>query len=216
MQKPVPPNPPADEFLPTRRSLLARLKRWDDQEAWREFFETYWKLIYSVALKSGLAPAEAEDVVQETIIGLAKKMPRFSYDPALGSFKAFLLLNVRSRIIDYRRKVLADKRQLPRAGNGNHTSLMERVPDVALDRLEAIWDVEWHTRLFEAALERVKSKVSAKQFLIFDLAALKHVPVGTITASLGVNSAQVYLAKHRISRRLQVEVQKLKGEPDSG
>src|SRR5262245_48540471 len=31
----------ADNWLPTRRSLLQRLKRWDDQESWRDFFDTY-------------------------------------------------------------------------------------------------------------------------------------------------------------------------------
>jgi len=33
-----------DEFIPTRSSLLSRLKRWDDQEGWRDFFDTYWKV----------------------------------------------------------------------------------------------------------------------------------------------------------------------------
>ncbi|MBM3833633.1 MAG: sigma-70 family RNA polymerase sigma factor [Verrucomicrobia bacterium] len=63
-----------DEFIPTRRSLLSRLKDWDDQESWKEFFNTYWKLIYGVAIKSGLTDAEAPDVVQDAIISIAKKM----------------------------------------------------------------------------------------------------------------------------------------------
>src|SRR5262245_26880462 len=59
--------PQSDEFIPTRVSLLHRLKNWDDQESWKIFFETYWKLLYSVARRSGLAEAEAQDIVQETI-----------------------------------------------------------------------------------------------------------------------------------------------------
>ena len=209
MPKRLPPNDRVDEFLPTRRSLLARLKRWDDQEGWREFFETYWRLIYSVALKAGLLPAEAEDIVQETIIGVARKMPRFTYDPALGSFKTWLLLNVRSRIADYRRKVLAEKRHVETSEAGTGSSLMDRVPDSALSQLDAVWGAEWHQRLFEAAAEKVKSKVSAKQFLIFDLSAVKQVPVSTITRSLGVKAAQVYLARHRVSRLLQTEIKRM-------
>ena len=77
---------PRDEFIPTRHSLISRLKDWDDQESWKEFFDTYWKLLYSVALKSGLSDAEAQDVVQDTIVAVAKKMPEFHFDPALGSF----------------------------------------------------------------------------------------------------------------------------------
>ena len=43
-----------DEFIPTRESLLDRLKDYRDDASWRDFFHTYWKLIYGVALRSGL------------------------------------------------------------------------------------------------------------------------------------------------------------------
>ena len=49
-----------DDSIPTRQSLLARLKDWNDQEGWRRFFETYWRLIHSTALKAGLTQTEAE------------------------------------------------------------------------------------------------------------------------------------------------------------
>ena len=52
----------------TRYSLLSRLQNWDDQESWKDFFDTYWRLIYAVAIKSGLTDAEAQDVVQETVV----------------------------------------------------------------------------------------------------------------------------------------------------
>src|SRR5262245_37419305 len=49
--------------IPTRQSLLVRLKDWDDSTSWKDFFDTYWKLIYGVARKAGLTDAEAQDVV---------------------------------------------------------------------------------------------------------------------------------------------------------
>ncbi len=74
-------------MVPTRRALLSRLKCWDDQESWRKFFDTYWKLICSVAAKAGLSEAEADEVVQETVLSVAKSMNGFKYDPAVCSFK---------------------------------------------------------------------------------------------------------------------------------
>ena len=88
------------DLIPTRRSLLSRLRSWGDQESWHDFFATYWRLIYEVALKSGLSEVEAEEVVQETVISVAKKMPGFKYDPAIGSFKGWLLQITRRRIAD--------------------------------------------------------------------------------------------------------------------
>jgi len=95
-----------DVRIPTRRSLLTRLKNWDDQEGWREFFDTYWNLIYGVAIKAGLGDAEAQDVVQETVIAVAKKMQDFHYDPSIGTFKSWLLHTTRWKIADQFRKRL--------------------------------------------------------------------------------------------------------------
>jgi len=60
------------EFIPTRLSLLSLLKRWDDHGSWREFFDTYWKFLYCVVVKAGLSDEDARDVVQETVVAVAK------------------------------------------------------------------------------------------------------------------------------------------------
>lgn len=77
-----------DELIPTRRSLLSRLKNWDDQESWRVFFDTYWRLIYSAGLRAGLTEAEAEDMVQETVISVLKSMRDFQYRRPMAPSKA--------------------------------------------------------------------------------------------------------------------------------
>src|SRR5439155_297687 len=87
-----------EEIIPTRRSLLTRLKQWDDHESWKDFFDTYWKLVYGVAVKSGLNENEAQEVVQETVIAVAKKMHDFKYDPAVGSFKSWPATQVRETL----------------------------------------------------------------------------------------------------------------------
>src|SRR5688500_3656034 len=92
------------EFLPTRQSLIERLKNQEDQETWREFFDLYWKLIYGVALKSGLSEHEAEDLVQETILTVSKNIHRFRSDPAYGSFKSWLLTIMFRKMRDLHRR----------------------------------------------------------------------------------------------------------------
>src|SRR5215469_15498696 len=94
-----------DEFLPTRHTLLERLRRWDDQESWLDFFEQYGGLLYTTARRAGLSDSEAQDVVQDTIILVSKKMPGFKYDPAVDSFKGWLLYLTRKRIaMEYRKR----------------------------------------------------------------------------------------------------------------
>src|SRR5580693_8260422 len=97
-------NQKPEEIIPTRESLLGRLKNWNDDESWREFFGIYRKLIFSLAVKSGLSPQESEEVVQETVISVAKTIPDFEYAPDRCSFKSWLRHLAQKRIADHFRK----------------------------------------------------------------------------------------------------------------
>ena len=91
-------------YAHTRKSLIARLDNWEDQRTWDDFYKTYWKLIYSVGLKAGLRSEEAFDVVQETILSIAKQSKKNMYDPDKGSFKSWLMNMTKWRINDQFRK----------------------------------------------------------------------------------------------------------------
>ncbi len=197
------------ENLPTRQSLLERLRRWDDQESWRDFFNLYWGLLYATAIKSGLSEPEAQDVVQDTIILVAKKMGGFKYDPAVDSFKGWLLYLTRKRIAMEYRKRARGHLHPPDEFSEGHDGI-EAIPDPAGVNLEAVWDEEWARTLWEAALARVKEQVALKQFQMFDLYVVKERPAPEVAKALSVTIAQVYLAKHRISTLLKNELAQLK------
>jgi RNA polymerase sigma factor (sigma-70 family) len=205
---------PTDELLPTRRTLLSRLKDWNDQEHWRVFFDAYWRLIYGTAIKSGLTDAEAKDVVQETVISVMKSLRTFRYDPQKGSFKSWLLQLTRWRILDQ-----LNKRDTHLAGRtrsaetSTRTATVERLPDPAGSALEAAWDREWEANLLRAAIERVKQKVDPKQYQIFELQVFKNWPVAKVARSLGINTGRVYLTKHRIAKLVKKEIAHLRDKP---
>jgi len=196
-----------DEFIPTRQSLLVRLKNWEDQASWKDFFETYWRLIYSVARKAGLNDAEAQEVVQETMISVAKQMPDFQYDPALGSFKAWLMQITRRRITDQlrRKQYQAGGQRLPKEQALGTTVINEFADPAGLD-LENAWNQEWAKTLFDAALERVKRRVPALQYQTFHLHVIKHVPAKSVAQRLGLKLPQVYFAKCKISALIKKEI----------
>jgi len=204
------PNNPLLDPMPTRRSLLARLKNWNDDESWKQFFDTYWKLIYATATKSGLSDAEAQEVVQETVIAVAKKMSELKYDPALGSFKGWLLQLTRWRIGDQWRKRRGEVAQSWRACDETaRTSTVERQPDPASLNLDAVWEEEWKKNLMDAALQRTRRKVGAKQYQMFDLYVLKGWPVEDVVKTLKVSADSVYQAKKRVSDVIKTEVEQL-------
>ena len=198
----------SDEFIPTRASLLKRLKDWSDEDSWKTFFETYWRLIYKTAIGAGLTDSEAQDVVQNTMISLSKSLPKFEYDPAKGSFKVWLKCMVEWRITAQLRKrglasPMSDKTCSLR------TATLERIPDPAKP-LEALWDKEWQANLIEAAIRKVKLKVDPRHYQVFDLYVSKKWPVTKIAEAFGVTEGQVYLIKHRIAKQIAHEIKYLR------
>lgn len=201
----------AAAYAHTRKSLIARLDNWEDQRTWDDFYKTYWKLIYSVAMKAGLRSEEAFDVVQETIISIAKQSKKNMYDPEKGSFKSWLMNMTRWRINDQFRKRKKDTAMsISEWGeDGRKTSVIDSVEDTKSGTLERLWEVEWKKNLADAALARVKAQVSPKQYQIFDCYVIREWDADKVKSQLGVSMSQVYLAKHRVGKILKKELARL-------
>lgn len=196
------------DSLPTRRSLLSRLRNMGDDDSWRAFFDAYWRLIYNVARKSGLSDEDAQDVVQETVISVAKKMPEFRYDPAKGSFKSWLLIITHRRIHDRLRR---HYQSVPTA----NLSAAENMPANVLSpdgALQAAWEEEWQKNIFQAALARVRQQVNPKHFQVFDYCLLQNMRASEVARRLGLTSAQVYLNKHRMMLAVKRAVKEVEAE----
>ncbi len=201
---------PRDELIPTRASLIDRLGNWQDQSSWQQFFDTYWKLIYGVGRKAGLNDAEAQDVVQETLASVAKHMPTFKYDPAIGSFKAWLLIKTRWCIIDQLRKRGPVVQFQPLPGDTTTTDPVAKVIDPAAGQvLDALWEAEWEKNLVEAAVAKVKPGHDPQKWQIFDFYVNKGWPPEKVAGRFGVSVDQVYLIKHRVTETIRAEVKRL-------
>jgi RNA polymerase sigma factor (sigma-70 family) len=194
------------DFLPTRLSLLSRLRNLEDQTSWQRFFDTYWPLIFNVARRAGLSEVEAQDVVQDTVIAVARQIPDFRYDRARGSFKSWLLTITRRRIADHWRK-----KYYRVAGREVHreetldTKQTEMEP-LAGAEMERIWTEEWEQHILDTALARIKRAANPLQFQMFHLHVIKGQNVDQVTERLGVKAAEVYWAKYRLGARLKKEM----------
>jgi len=188
--------------ITTRSSLLGRLRNLGDDASWRVFFETYGCLIYNVARKSGVDDADAQDIVQETVIAVARKMPEFRYDPAAGSFKHWLLLITRRRIHDHLRQTYRLLALSPKASEYSRPQEFNEVPSPSLPpdaEIHAAWETEWRQSFLQAALAVIRQRANPKHYQAFDYCVLQGIKPGEVARRLGMSAAQVYLAKHRIS-----------------
>jgi RNA polymerase sigma-70 factor (ECF subfamily) len=203
------------DSVATRQTLLERLKDVEDQASWREFFDTYWNLIYAVARKAGLSDAEAQDVVQETVISVARKIQGFVYDPKVCSFKTWMLRLTRWRILNRleARQAEAGRRHEPlRSEEPTRTATIDTIPDPAWPEPGFDWDQEWERNVLVMALERTKRHVNPGQYQIYDLCVHREMSALEVARTLETNVARVYVARHRVGRVLKRELELLRDD----
>jgi RNA polymerase sigma-70 factor (ECF subfamily) len=187
--------------LPTKATLIGRLKNWKDQSSWQEFFDIYWKLIYGVARKAGLSDAEAQDVLQATVAAVSEQMPTFKYNPLLGSFKSWLLNITRLQIIT---------RSLKRRSSGSqHEAVMESETSESVAR---VWDTEWRNNMTQAAVTNVRRRLDPKKYQIYDFCVNKKWSPEKVAPVFGVSVEEAREAVDSIAKMIEAELKRLERE----
>ena len=204
--------------FPERETMQRALR--GDVEAFEEVIALYGRRLYAVAFGVLGNAAEAEDVVQETMISVAKHMPNFTYDQSAGSFKGWLLNLTRWRITDQIRKrglLTVEPFSAEPITNLYPLSPGERAADPlampASQTLDQLWDAEWQLNLLEAAVKKVKLLLDPQKYQVFDFYVNKNWPAEKVAATFGISVSQVYLAKHRVTEMIAAEVKKLEQQP---
>ena len=201
------PMKPEAPLLETRSSLIQRLKATINGESWEEFFHTYWELIYNVARRAGLSEADAQDIVQETSLKVHNSLDRFEYNRKRGTFKGWLRTVTRSRLNDFFKK--QQRRPALNQPLEEAADELQNLEDPEGPEIEKIWDEEWNRNLIQAALSRTKKLSSPKQFQIFKCHYIDEWTVRETCRTLGVNAAQVYMAKQRVGKIFREAVETL-------
>ena len=190
----------------TRVTLLARLGRDPtDQAAWAEFVEHYGRHIYRWCRQWGLQDADAEDVTQDILVKLARKLRDFAYDPS-SSFRGWL-----KTVAHHAWRDFVDSRHRARAASGDSEArellqTLEAREDL-IQKLEEAFDRE----VLEAAKVQVRRRVAPHTWEAFRLVALEGLPAAEVATRVGMQVAMVYVAKSKVQRMLQEEIRELEG-----
>jgi RNA polymerase sigma factor (sigma-70 family) len=194
-----------DASLPTTCvTLLVRLcQDPTDQAAWDVFVERYGRQIYRWCRQWKLQNADAEDVTQNILLKLSQKLRTFAYDPSR-SFRGWLRTVAHHAWRDF---VDSPRRTQAAAGDSQAWELMQTVEarEDLIQRLQETFDHE----LLEAAKVRVRLRVAPHTWEAFRLVALEDLPVAEVAATVRMQVAMVYVAKSKVQKMLQEEIQKL-------
>jgi RNA polymerase sigma-70 factor (ECF subfamily) len=195
---------PARRETDTSLSLLERIRdNPDDPEAWRLFVERYQQRIRRWCLAWGLQDSDADDVAQDVLVKLFAALRKFKYDPAR-SFRAWLKTVTQHAWSDF----LAARRKDP----GHNAGSIALVTDSAEAQSDFERRIEeaFNRDLLELAMHRIKGRVKPATWDAFQLTAIEGLSGAEAAQKLGMPVAHVFVAKHRVQKMLQEEVQVLK------
>jgi RNA polymerase sigma factor (sigma-70 family) len=189
----------------TRLSLLVRLRDGQDERAWCEFTEVYAPLIYRLARRKGLQDADAADLVQEVLRTVARAIERDAYDPARGSFRAWLFRIARNLTVNH---LLAQARQVRGSGDTGVRELLDSLP---APEDSAVFDTEYRRQLLWWAAEQVRGEFSELTWQAFWLAGVEGQSAQEVADTLNTTVGTVYHCKSRVMARLRKKIAEVEG-----
>lgn len=186
----------SQDALPTRQTLLLRLRDQQDHASWEEFAEVYCPLLYSYCLRRGISPEDTADIVQEVMRSVSIAMPGFAYDQKKGSFKGWLFTALRNAV----GKHFKTQAALPKMTS--ETSVLQKIEDRPSAEEESKWERDYQVRLLSWAMEQVKPEFGDRVWEAFERTAIRGESPEAAAAKIGMTKNALGVARHRVLRRL--------------
>lgn len=187
----------------TSPRLIQRMQQESDGESWECFYRVYAPLLFKFAHSLGLSPEESEDLVQETVVSVSKTIRNYRYERERCTFKSWLFMVVKRRLIDLRR---AQSRRM----HNQHHSLSDfsnehfdfvdynqKSPD------RQLWEKDWESFVKERAYALLKARHKVEHLQIFDFSVNKDMSVKEISNLMQISRVNVYLTLHRMRKFLK-------------
>lgn len=182
----------------TPASLLERLKRPEDKEAWQRFVRLYTPMIHRWAVAAGLESNDANDLTQEVFLTLIRVLPEFVYDPHK-SFRGWLKTVAINRLRDSNRR-LQGKRRLEHAA-------IDRITDENdTDPAKLFEEADYRQYLVGRAMQLIQTDFEPTTWQIWKACVVMGQPPRDVAERFGVTVNAVYLTKARVLRRLREEL----------
>jgi RNA polymerase sigma factor (sigma-70 family) len=119
-------------------------------------------------------------------------MPAFEYDKEKGGFKNWLHRVVDNKVVD-----LLRKRRERIVDSGDIRELRDPGPSP-----QEVWEQQWRNEHLKYCVEKARTRVSARNFQVFQLLVMEDHTVEEVCRNLGLNPNQVYKAKARVLRHV--------------
>jgi RNA polymerase sigma-70 factor (ECF subfamily) len=184
----------------TSASLLDRARHGADAASWQRLVDLYTPLIRGwLRHHADLHAADSDDLVQDVLAVVVRKLPQFERQPRTGAFRRWL------RTVNVLRDFWRAQRIRPRAtGDSDFQQVLAQLedPDSGLSHL---WDQEHDKHVTRRLLDMIQPRFEARTWRAFQRVALDGASPDETAAELGMSVNAVFIAKSRVLALLRQE-----------
>ncbi len=183
----------------TRASLIEELANPAAQTAWTRFVQLYRPIVYRVAVARGLQHADAEDLSQEVMVTVGRRIDTFDLEGG-GSFRGWLLKITRDLVVN---KLTRGPKEIG-TGDSNVLQLIAEYPEA--EKTDTLFRMEhWRLRLHEVA-EAIREEFSESIWKSFWMTAVEQRPIADVARELDKSEGAVRVARCRVLARIRIKV----------
>jgi RNA polymerase sigma-70 factor, ECF subfamily len=185
----------------TSLSLLDRLQQGPNDDAWQRMIEVYSPLIHAWLRRYTLRDQDIEDLAQDVLTVVVRKLPEFQPRPQIGSFRRWL----RGIAVNCLRDFWRAQRYRPRTtGQQGFGEVLDQLAD-SESALSKLWDKEHDAHVTRHLLEKIRPRFEVRTWIAFQQVALQGIPVDDVARELGMSVNAVFIAKSRVVHQLRQE-----------
>ena len=185
----------------TSPSLLHQLREAPDAHSWQRLVDLYTPLMLGWLRRYGMKDADADDVIQETLTIVFRKLPDFQRLPQTGAFRSWLRRITVNCLRDYW-KSRKSRREAP--GDTRFDDMLGQLEDPT-SGLSQVWDEEHDQHVMNHLLTRIRGQFSPQTWAAFERVARDGANPQEVAEELGITVNAVFIAKSRVLSRLRQE-----------
>lgn len=199
----------------TSSTFLDQMSNSPNKELWDQFYAFYAPVIHGFCARKCVPVDQCDDICQQVMIKLAKKLSDFKYDRSKGRFRGYIICITMNVIKDEQRKYAKQQEMLK---SDDMDLMLESIaPEGPSSIVGDIDDDEWRMSILRAAAERVRnsSKATEQGWRIFESYVLEEQDAEDVAQSESVKVNTVYQTKKRMIERITEEARKILAAGDA-
>lgn len=179
----------------TRITLVARLKDGRDGGAWSEFLDLYQPLVVRLLRRRGLQDADAEDLSQEVLMAICRRIEDWQHNGRKGAFRSWLYIVSKNLMLNL---LAREKNRLVGVSAVELDALLDE-----RSKTSDASELEYRRELLARGAELIRREFRETTWTAFWRSAVEHLPISDVAEELNMSEGAVYIARSRVMARLR-------------